>query len=74
MPVAADPRNCSYANRKEVAAFLSGILWQGDTRGWGTVLREATGEELSTRAMVEYYRPLMTWLEKQNKGRSLGWQ
>jgi peptidyl-dipeptidase A len=38
------------------------------------VLREATGEELSTRAMVEYFRPLMSWLEEQNRGRTIGWE
>jgi peptidyl-dipeptidase A len=24
--------------------------------------------------MVEYYKPLMTWLEEQNKGRQVGWE
>ena len=47
---------------------------QGATHDWRTVLREATGEELSTRAMVEYFKPLMVWLEKQNRGRQVGWE
>jgi len=37
------------------------------------VLKEATGEDLSTRAMVDYFQPLMAWLEEQNKGRKIGW-
>ena len=32
-----------------------------------------TGEDLSTRAMVEYFKPLITWLQNQNKGRTIGW-
>jgi peptidyl-dipeptidase A len=32
------------------------------------VLKEATGENISTRAMMEYFKSLMTWLEEQNKG------
>jgi len=38
------------------------------------VLIEATGEDLSTRAMIEYYAPLQKWLEEQNKGRPIGWE
>jgi peptidyl-dipeptidase A len=36
-------------------------------------LKDATGENLSTRAMVEYFKPLQLWLEEQNKGRQVGW-
>lgn len=69
-----DPRACSYAGSEETGAFLRGIMEQGATRDWREVLREATGEDLSTRAMVEYFRPLMTWLRKQNRGRQVGWE
>ncbi|MBI5838441.1 MAG: M2 family metallopeptidase [Candidatus Eisenbacteria bacterium] len=68
-----DPRDCNYAGNKEVGAFLESMQKYGATKDWRSILREATGEDLSTRAMVEYYRPLMTWLEKQNKGRKIGW-
>ena len=37
------------------------------------VLKDATGEDLSTRAMMEYFKPLMAWLEKENRGRQIGW-
>jgi peptidyl-dipeptidase A len=69
-----DPHACSYAGRREVGDFLRGIMRQGATRDWRQVLREATGEELSTRAMVAYFAPLMTWLERQNRGRVIGWE
>ncbi|MFH1176935.1 MAG: M2 family metallopeptidase, partial [Acidobacteriota bacterium] len=69
----ADPRNCKYAGNHEVGAFLTQMMRKGASQDWRTVLREATGEELSTRAMVEYFKPLMAWLEAQNKGRQIGW-
>jgi peptidyl-dipeptidase A len=69
-----DPRRCCYAGHPEVGAFLAGMMRRGATADWRTVLRDATGEELSTRAMVEYFQPLMTWLERQNRGRQVGWE
>ena len=38
------------------------------------MLKEATGEDLSTRAMMDYFQPLMAWLQEQNKGRKIGWE
>jgi peptidyl-dipeptidase A len=35
-------------------------------------LKEASGGDISTRAMMEYFKPLMSWLEEQNKGRQIG--
>ena len=67
------PQSCNYANNKEVGAWLYNILKKGGTEDWRKVLKDATGEELSTRAMVEYFKPLMAWLEEQNKGRQIGW-
>jgi peptidyl-dipeptidase A len=70
----SDPRACNYAGNREVGVFFQGMMRQGATREWRAVLREATGEELSTRAMVEYFKPLLAWLEKQNRGRQVGWE
>ena len=67
------PRSCNYANNKEVGAFLKSIMVKGGTENWRKVLRDATGEDLSTRAMADYFKPLMTWLEQQNQGRAIGW-
>ena len=68
-----DPHSCNYAGSKEVGTFLKGILQKGATEDWRTVLKDATGEDLSTRAMVDYFKPLMAWLEVQNRGRQIGW-
>jgi len=68
------PQSCNYAGNKEVGAWLENILKKGGTEDWRKVLKEATGEDLSTRAMVDYFQPLMAWLEDQNKGRKIGWE
>ena len=67
------PQNCNYANNQAAGAFLKRIMEKGGTEDWSKVLREATGEDLSTRAMVDYFKPLMAWLQEQNKGRKIGW-
>jgi peptidyl-dipeptidase A len=67
------PQRCNYAKSKAVGDFLRGIMAKGGSEDWRKVLREATGEDLSTRAMVEYFKPLMAWLEEQNRGRQIGW-
>jgi peptidyl-dipeptidase A len=68
------PQSCNYANSREAGAFLRRIMEKGATEAWRTVLREATGEDLSTRAMVDYFKPLMAWLQEQNQGRQIGWE
>ncbi len=62
-----DPRNCNYYGNKQIGDFLWKILEQGATRDWREVMREATGEEISTRALLQYYDPLRKWLEKENR-------
>ena len=68
-----DPHHCSYAGHPEVGRFLDSFMRKGATEDWRKLLREATGEDLSTRAMAEYFKPLMSWLEEQNRGRTIGW-
>ncbi|MEW6159953.1 MAG: M2 family metallopeptidase, partial [Verrucomicrobiota bacterium] len=67
------PQNCNYANNKAVGDFLHHVMKRGGSEDWRKVLREATGEDLSTRAMVDYFQPLLKWLEEQNRGRKIGW-
>ena len=68
------PQSCNYADNKEVGAWLNHILKKGGTEDWRKVLKEATGEDISTRAMMDYFKPLMSWLEEQNKGHQIGWE
>ncbi len=64
-----DPRNCNYYGNKEVGDFLRGIMRPGASKDWRVVLKEKTGEDLSARAMLEYYQPLLEYLKKVNAGR-----
>jgi peptidyl-dipeptidase A len=57
-----------------VGEFLMNLMRPGATRDWRVLTREATGEELSARPMLEYFEPLMAWLKKENAGREVGWQ
>jgi len=66
-------QHCNYAGNREAGNFLRNIMAKGATQDWRQVLHEATGEDLSTRAMMEYFKPLMAWLELQNQGRPVGW-
>lgn len=67
------PQSCNYEGNREAGEFLRRMLSVGGTRDWRVLLRETTGEDLSTRAMVEYFKPLRGWLAEQNKGRKIGW-
>jgi peptidyl-dipeptidase A len=67
------PQSCNYADNKQVGTWLNNILRKGATQDWRKVLKQATGEDISTRAMAEYFKPLQSWLEEQNKGRTIGW-
>jgi peptidyl-dipeptidase A len=64
-----DVRACNYLGSKEVGDFLRGILSLGATRDWRTVMKEATGEPISPRAMMAYFAPLVTELDKRNAGK-----
>jgi peptidyl-dipeptidase A len=61
-----DPHDCNYYGNKEVGKWLSEILSLGATRDWRQVIREKTGEDLSSRALLDYFRPLQEYLEKEN--------
>jgi peptidyl-dipeptidase A len=64
-----DPRNCNYSGNTAVGDFLKSIMRPGASRDWRKVLREKTGEDLSAKAMLEYYQPVMDFLKKANAGR-----
>ncbi len=65
-----DPRNCNYYGNKEVGRFLKSIMRPGSSKDWRKVLKEKTGEDLSARAVLAYYQPLMDFLKKENQGRT----
>ncbi len=68
-----DPHACNYYEHPEVGEFLRAIMAPGATRDWREVLREHTGRDLTAEPMLEYYQPLMSYLEEQNRGRDCSW-
>ena len=64
-----DPHNTNYFGNKEVGAFIQDIMKPGSSEDWRKLLKDKTGEDLSARAMLDYFSPLMGWLKEQNKGR-----
>lgn len=68
-----DPHDCNYYGNKEVGDFLWELLSLGATQDWREVIKQKTGKKVSTRAMLEYFAPLIEHLEKENAGREVGW-
>ena len=65
---------CSIYGNKDVGAKLDAMLKLGASKPWPDALEAFTGErQMNGTAMVEYFAPLMRWLEEQNKGEKAGW-
>jgi len=65
---------CSFYGNKEVGRRLNAMLEMGASRPWPDALDAFTGSrEISGQAMIEYFRPLIGWLEQQNRGKQCGW-
>ena len=65
---------CSFYGNEEVGKNLNAMLEMGASKPWPDALEAFTGErQMSGKAMVEYFAPLMAWLEEQNQGKPQGW-
>jgi peptidyl-dipeptidase A len=65
---------CSFYGNKEVGRNLNAMLEMGASKPWPDALEAFTGErQMNGTAMVEYFAPLMAWLEEQNRGEEAGW-
>jgi peptidyl-dipeptidase A len=64
-----DPRATNYYGSKETGAFLKTILSSGASVDWRKLMRDSLGEEISAKAMLNYFEPLMEYLKKVNVGR-----
>jgi peptidyl-dipeptidase A len=65
---------CSFYGNKEVGAKLNTMLEMGMSKPWPDALEAFTGErKMSGKAMMDYFAPLKTWLDEQNKGQTSGW-
>ncbi|RMH18407.1 MAG: peptidase M2 family protein [Acidobacteria bacterium] len=65
---------CSIYGSEEAGKRLQAMLAMGLSRPWPEALEALTGQrEMDATAIVDYFRPLLDWLEEQNAGRTCGW-
>ena len=65
---------CSIYGNKAAGERLQRLLEAGQSRPWQETLKAATGkDQMDATAITDYFAPLKTWLDEQNKGRKCGW-
>ena len=67
---------CSIYDNKTAGARLNQMLSMGQSKPWPDALEVLTGERrMDASALAEYFAPLKTWLDGQNKakGYAVGW-
>ena len=69
-----DLQSCSIYGSKEAGGKFYEMLEAGQSVPWQDTLEKLTGtREMDATAIIDYFQPLMDYLEKQNAGRSCGW-
>ena len=64
---------CSIYGNEEVGERFNAMLEMGASQPWPEALEAFTGtSEMNGSAVVEYFAPLVEWLEEQNEGRNCG--
>jgi len=67
--------SCSIYGNKKAGAKLIKMLEMGASQPWQDALEVVTGtREMDASAILDYFAPLKTWLDEQNKGRQCGWE
>jgi peptidyl-dipeptidase A len=65
---------CSYYSSKEAGRRLNAMLQLGASRPWPDALATLTGQrQMDATALLDYFQPLLVWLERQNRGAPVGW-
>uniref|UniRef100_A0A8B9KXM6 Angiotensin-converting enzyme n=1 Tax=Astyanax mexicanus TaxID=7994 RepID=A0A8B9KXM6_ASTMX len=67
---------CDIYRSTQAGAVLEKVLQAGSSKPWTEVLQEALGtNKMDAAALMEYFLPVTTWLEEQNRltGETLGW-
>ena len=65
---------CSVYGSAEAGRRFREMMALGASRPWQDALEKLTGtRQMDASAIVEYFQPLMGWLEEQNRGRECGW-
>lgn len=64
-----NPRATDYYGNKETGDFLKAVMTPGASVDWRKHLKEQIGSEMSAKAMLNYFTPLLEYLKKENEGR-----
>jgi len=65
---------CSIYGNQEAGKRLIEMLEMGSSKPWPEALEALTGRpDMDATAILDYFAPLMEWLEEQNRGRECGW-
>ena len=65
---------CSIYGSKEAGVALNAMLEMGQSKPWQEALQTLTGtDKMDASTIVNYFQPLKTWLDEQNKDRQCGW-
>jgi peptidyl-dipeptidase A len=65
---------CSIYGNKAAGAKLAKMLEMGSSRPWPEALAVLNGEsKMDATAMLDYFAPLKTWLDEQNRNAGPGW-
>ncbi|MBT8471006.1 MAG: M2 family metallopeptidase [Marinicaulis sp.] len=65
---------CSIYGAADMGADFNAMLEMGAEKPWPEALEAFTGtREMDGSAVVEYFAPLMEWLQEQNAERTCGW-
>jgi peptidyl-dipeptidase A len=65
---------CSIYGSKEAGAKLRAMLELGASKPWPDALEAIAGtRQMDAGPLVEYFTPLMAYLEEQNASRTCGW-
>ena len=66
---------CSIYGNKEAGQKYLAMLQKGQGQPWPQTLKELTGtEQMDASAILDYFAPLMTWLQEKNQGQSCKWE
>jgi peptidyl-dipeptidase A len=65
---------CSIYGSKQAGAKFAKMLEMGTSQPWPDELAALSGERtMDASAILDYFAPLKTWLDEQNKGQVCGW-
>jgi peptidyl-dipeptidase A len=69
-----DLQSCSIFGSKEAGAKLQAMLEPGSSVPWQDTLEKLTGTRAAdATAIIDYFQPLMGYLQEQNANRDCGW-